>query len=41
MLKANEQWCSLLKDLKSTFAKYEGSFKFDFMGFPKNWEEIL
>ncbi|KXA19331.1 Abi family protein [Gardnerella vaginalis] len=41
MLKANEQWCSLLKDLKNTFAKYESSFRFDFMGFPKNWEEIL
>lgn len=41
MLKENEQWQSLLKDLKNTFSKYKGSFKFDFMGFPKNWEEIL
>lgn len=41
MLKENEQWQSLIKDLKNTFSKYKGSFKFDFMGFPKNWEEIL
>lgn len=41
MLKENGQWQSLIKDLKNTFSKYKGSFKFDFMGFPKNWEEIL
>lgn len=41
MLKTNEQWFSLLKDLKNTFAKYKGSFQYAFMGFPKNWEEIL
>lgn len=41
MLKANEQWSSLLKDLKNTFAKYKGSFEFAFMGFPQDWEEIL
>ena len=41
MLKANEQWSSLLKDLKNTFAKYKGSFEFAFMGFPNDWEEIL
>lgn len=41
MLKENEQWQSLIKDLKNTFSKYKGAFKFDFMGFPKNWEEIL
>lgn len=41
MLKANEQWSSLLKDLKNTFVKYKGSFEFAFMGFPQDWEEIL
>ena len=41
MLKANEQWSSLLKDLKNTFVKYKGSFEFAFMGFPNDWEEIL
>lgn len=41
MLKANEQWSSLLKDLKNTFVKYKGSFEFAFMGFPKDWEEIF
>lgn len=41
MLKANEQWSSLLKDLKNTFVKYKGSFELAFMGFPQDWEEIL
>lgn len=41
MLKANEQWSSLLKDLKNTFVKYKGSFELAFMEFPQDWEEIL
>ncbi|MDO5714939.1 MAG: Abi family protein [Tissierellia bacterium] len=41
MLQSNSQWDSLLKDLKLTFTKYQGSFRFDFMGFPKDWKNIL
>ncbi len=41
MLNSNEQWLSLLKDLKKTFIKYKGFFDFSFMGFPNNWEDIL
>lgn len=41
ILNSNEQWTSLMKDLRTTFNKYEGYFKFSFMGFPNNWEEIL
>ena len=41
MLNSNEQWISLLKDLKKTFVKYNGFFNFSFMGFPNNWEDIL
>lgn len=41
ILNSNEQWNSLLKDLKITFKKYKGYFYFSFMGFPKNWEDIL
>lgn len=41
ILNSNDQWYSLLKDLKNTFNKYSGSFNFSFMGFPSNWEDIL
>lgn len=41
MLNANEQWDSLVKDLKITFNKYDKSFELSFMGFPENWEEVL
>lgn len=41
LLNSNEQWDSLLRDLKITFKKYDGYFNFSFMGFPKNWKEIL
>ncbi|KAA9263764.1 Abi family protein, partial [Aerococcus loyolae] len=41
ILNANDQWTSLLKDLKNTFNKYQKVINYSFMGFPKNWEEIL
>lgn len=41
ILNSNDQWKSLLKDLKSTFNKYQGCFNYSFMGFPKNWRSIL
>lgn len=41
MLNSNDQWESLLKDLKNTFNKYQGYFNYSFMGFPTNWEDIL
>ncbi|MFP5528711.1 Abi family protein [Peptococcus simiae] len=41
MLNSNEQWTSLLRDLKKSFNKYQGAFNFSFMGFPENWEEVL
>lgn len=41
ILKSNDQWLSLLKDLKKTFHKYQGYFNFSYMGFPENWEKIL
>lgn len=41
MLNSDERWKSLLKDLKSTFKKYDNFFKYKFMGFPENWKEIL
>lgn len=41
MLNSNDQWDSLLKDLKLTFDKYQGFYHLDFMGFPKEWESIL
>ena len=41
ILSSNEQWTSLLTDLKKTFDKYKGSYILSFMGFPKDWEEIL
>lgn len=41
LLNSNEQWISLLKDLKNTFNKYNGVFKLEYMGFPNNWAEIL
>ena len=41
ILNSNEQWTSLLTDLKKTFDKYKGSYVLSFMGFPKDWEEIL
>lgn len=41
ILMSNEQWVSLLKDLKNTFNKYENSYNFSYMGFPKDWESIL
>ncbi|KAA9219173.1 Abi family protein [Aerococcus loyolae] len=39
ILNANDQWTSLLKDLKNTFNKYQKVINYSFMGFPKNWEE--
>lgn len=41
MLNSNEQWLSLLKDIKNTFNKYDGCFNLSFMGFPRNWEQVL
>ena len=41
MLNSNDQWDSLLKDLKRTFIKYQGVFHFAYMGFPDNWDEVL
>ena len=41
ILNSNEQWNSLLNDLKNTFHKYESVINFSFMGFPKDWENIL
>ncbi|MGX7072521.1 Abi family protein [Helcococcus kunzii] len=41
MLNSNEQWESLLKDIKKTFEKYDGYFKLSFMNFPDNWYDIL
>ncbi len=41
MLNSNSQWDSLLKDIKHTFSKYDYCFNLSFMGFPKNWKEIL
>ena len=41
ILNSNDQWKSLLKDLKNTFNKYQGCFNYSFMGFPKNWRNIL
>lgn len=41
MLNSNDQWISLLNDLKNTFSKYKGYFNFKFMGFPDNWGDIL
>lgn len=41
MLNSNSQWDSLLKDIEHTFSKYAYCFNLSFMGFPKNWKEIL
>ncbi len=41
MLNSNDQWISLLKDMKITFSKYQEYFNFKFMGFPDNWNDIL
>ena len=41
ILNSNDQWKSLLADLKNTFNKYHGYFNYSFMGFPTNWEDIL
>lgn len=41
MLNSNEQWESLLKDIKKTFEKYDGYFKLTFMNFPIDWYDIL
>lgn len=41
ILNSNDQWKSLLNDLKNTFDKYSGYFNFKYMGFPENWKDIL
>lgn len=41
ILNSNDQWKSLLKDLENTFSKYQGYFNYQFMGFPKDWKDIL
>lgn len=41
ILNSNEQWKSLLKDIQRTFKKYNGYFKLSFMGFPRDWKDIL
>lgn len=41
ILNSNDQWKSLLKDLENTFNKYQGYFNYQFIGFPKDWKDIL
>ena len=41
MLNSNQQWDSLLADIRRTIKKHEGSFRFSYMGFPNDWESIL
>lgn len=41
ILKSNDQWSSLYKDLEYTFKKFQGYYNYKFMGFPDNWKEIL
>ncbi len=41
MLNSNEQWESLFRDLKTTINKYLPVIRFDYMGFPSNWQEVL
>lgn len=41
ILNSNDQWESLLRDLKNTFNKYQGDFNYSYMGFPRNWKDIL
>ena len=41
MLNANAQWDSLLKDIKVTIRKYKDVVNLSFLGFPKNWLQIL
>ena len=41
MLHGNEQWESFLKDIDKTMNKYQDVVILSFIGFPKDWKEIL
>lgn len=41
ILCANEQWKSFFREIDKTISKYDKYICFSFMGFPKNWREIL
>lgn len=41
ILNSNDQWRSFLRDIEDTIHRYEHVICFPFMGFPKDWKEVL